>query len=79
MPRHRCPPTCHRCPDLNDDVMPGCMGTAANQGSPQTARLLTWCTCKTALPTDANAAALVATLTARVDELERRLAELEAR
>jgi hypothetical protein len=54
------------------------MGTAANQG-PHTARSLAWCTCKSALPTDANTPALVATLTARVDELERRLAELEAR
>lgn len=54
--------------------MPGCMGTAANQGSPATARLLTWCTCSAdrSLPTeDSNAA--------RIAALETRIAELEAR
>lgn len=76
MPSHRCPPTCHRCPHLNDDVMPGCMGTAAMSTEP---RSLFWCTCSAALPTDASPAALIATLTARVDELEQRLANLEAR
>jgi hypothetical protein len=24
---HRCPKWCHRCPDMNGDVMPGCWGT----------------------------------------------------
>jgi uncharacterized protein YceH (UPF0502 family) len=56
--------------------MPGCMGTAAMSTEP---RSLFWCTCSAALPTDASPAALIATLTARVDELEQRLANLEAR
>jgi hypothetical protein len=25
--RHVCPPRCHRCPDLNGDVMPMCWGS----------------------------------------------------
>lgn len=69
---HRCPPNCHRCPDLDDDVMPGCMGTAANQGSPETARLMTWCTCSAnrRLPTEDSNAARIAALEARIAELE---------
>lgn len=72
---HRCPPTCHRCPDLDDDVMPGCMGTASNQGTPTTARLMTWCTCTAnrKLPAEDNAAARIAVLEARLTELEARL------
>ena len=27
--KHTCPERCHRCPDMNGEVMPGCMGTAA--------------------------------------------------
>lgn len=77
MSAHRCPPCCHRCPDLDDDVMPGCMGTAANQG-PNTLRLMTWCTCTAALPTEGAPESQVALLTARVSELEERLARLEA-
>ncbi|MFD6874510.1 MULTISPECIES: hypothetical protein [unclassified Streptomyces] len=69
---HTCPPTCHRCPDLDDDVMPGCLGTAANQGTPETLRLLTWCTCTAALPTEDSLTARIAHLEARVTELENR-------
>ncbi|MFF2009146.1 hypothetical protein ACFVWY_08745 [Streptomyces sp. NPDC058195] len=71
---HRCPPNCHRCPDLDDDVMPGCMGTATNQGTPATARLLTWCTCSAnrSLPAEDNANARIAALEARIAELEAR-------
>ena len=25
--KHRCSPWCHRCPDLDGDIMPGCYGT----------------------------------------------------
>lgn len=72
---HRCPPNCHRCPDLNDDVMPHCIGTASNQGQAETARLLTWCTCAAnrALPTEDSNAARIAALEARITELEARL------
>ncbi len=72
---HRCPPTCHRCPDLDDDVMPGCMGTASNQGTRTTARLMTWCTCTAnrSLPAEDNAAVRIAVLEARLTELEARL------
>lgn len=69
---HRCPPNCHRCPDLDDDVMPGCTGTAANQGTPDTNRLLTWCTCTVDLPAEDSLAARIAHLEARVTELENR-------
>ncbi|MFE4658130.1 hypothetical protein ACFRFJ_15775 [Streptomyces hydrogenans] len=71
---HRCPPHCHRCPDLDDDVMPGCLGTASNQGTPATARLLTWCTCAAdrTLPTEDSNAARIAALEARITELESR-------
>ncbi|MFJ3923061.1 hypothetical protein [Streptomyces sp. NPDC090022] len=71
---HRCPPHCHRCPDLNDDVMPGCLGTASNQGSPNTARLLTWCTCTAnhQLSSEDNLAARITALEARITELENR-------
>lgn len=70
---HRCPPNCHRCPDLDDDVMPGCMGTAANQ-SPTTLRLMTWCTCSAnrSLPAEDSNAARIAALEARIAELEAR-------
>lgn len=70
---HRCPPNCHRCPDLDDDVMPGCMGTAANQG-PHTLRLLTWCTCSANgdLPAEDSANARIAALEARIAALEAR-------
>ncbi|MFJ3793824.1 hypothetical protein [Kitasatospora sp. NPDC090091] len=74
--RHRCPPCCHRCPDLDDEIMPGCMGTAANLGAEHGA--LTWCTCRASLPSDANPAALIELLTTRVDDLTRRITELEA-
>lgn len=72
MTAHRCPPNCHRCPDLDDDVMPRCMGTAANQGSPGTARLLTRCTCAAnrSLPTEDSAMARIAALEARIEQLE---------
>jgi hypothetical protein len=73
---HQCPPTCHRCPDLDDDVMPGCMGTASNQSArEETRRLLTWCTCSAnlALPAEDSAAARIALLEARVADLEARL------
>ncbi|MFJ9029774.1 hypothetical protein ACIRQP_14820 [Streptomyces sp. NPDC102274] len=71
---HRCPPNCHRCPDLDDDVMPACMGTASNQ-SPNTLQLLTWCTCSAnqSLPTEDNTNARIAALEARITELEARL------
>lgn len=71
---HRCPPNCHRCPDLDDDVMPGCMGTASNQ-SKGTLRLLTWCTCSASrkLPAEDSANARIAALEARITELEARL------
>ncbi|KAB8162943.1 hypothetical protein FH609_004245 [Streptomyces sp. 3MP-14] len=71
MTSHRCPPTCHRCPDLDGDVMPGCMGTAANQAGADTARLLTWCTCSAnlTLPQEDNLAHRVALLEARLAEL----------
>ncbi|MFE3123710.1 hypothetical protein ACFXHD_09845 [Streptomyces hydrogenans] len=71
---HRCPPHCHRCPDLDDDVMPGCLGTASNQGTPATARLLTWCTCAAdrTLPAEDSIAARIAALEARITELESR-------
>jgi len=39
---HRCPPWCHRCPDLRGDVLPGCMGTA---GLARDGRDLSRCTC----------------------------------
>ncbi|WP_406324431.1 hypothetical protein [Streptomyces niveus] len=70
---HRCPPNCHRCPDLDDDVMPSCMGTAANQ-SPNTLRLLTWCTCSAnrELPAEDSTNARIAALEARIAELEAR-------
>ena len=29
MKRHRCPPWCHKCPRMDGEIMPGCMGTAA--------------------------------------------------
>lgn len=71
---HRCPSNCHRCPDLDDDVMPGCMGTAANQ-STGTLRLTTWCTCSAnrALPTEDSTNARIAALEARITELEAQL------
>lgn len=71
---HKCPPHCHRCPTLDDDVMPMCMGTAANQ-SASTTRLLTWCTCAAdhTLSSEDNAAARIAALEARIAELEQRL------
>lgn len=77
MSAHQCPPCCHRCPDLDDQIMPGCMGTAANLTAERGA--LTWCTCRAGLPADASPAALISLLTARVDELERRLAKVEER
>jgi hypothetical protein len=72
---HRCPPNCHRCPDLDDDAMPYCTGTAANQGQPETNRLLTWCTCAAnhTLPAEDHQAARIAALEARLAELEARL------
>ncbi|MGS2592074.1 hypothetical protein [Streptomyces hebeiensis] len=72
---HRSPPHCHRCPDLDDDVMPGCMGTASNQGTDATARLLTRCTCSAnrELPAEDSANARIAALEARLAELEARL------
>ncbi|MEU3507629.1 hypothetical protein ABZ733_06835 [Streptomyces longwoodensis] len=75
MTTHTCPPCCHNCPDLNDDVMPGCMGTAALATDP---RSTFWCTCDAALPTEGTPEAQVALLTARVRELEDKLARLEA-
>jgi hypothetical protein len=75
MTAHVCPPCCHRCPDMDDDVMPGCLGTAALAANP---RSLAWCTCQAALPAEGAPAAQTALLAARVEELERRLAELEA-
>lgn len=75
MTAHQCPPCCHRCPDLDDDVMPACMGTAALALNTKS---MDWCTCEAALPADASPAALISLLTARVDELERRLAALES-
>lgn len=71
---HQCPPHCHRCPDLDDDVMPNCMGTASNQGSPHTNRLLTWCTCTAnrELSHEDNLAARIEVLEARITALENR-------
>lgn len=47
MSKHRCPDRCHKCPDLDGQVMPGCMGTAALA---QTATDLSYCTCVRTLP-----------------------------
>jgi hypothetical protein len=76
MTAHTCPPCCHICPDLDDTVMPGCMGTAALQ-TPTTLHVMTWCTCEAALPAEATPEAQVALLTTRVAQLEERLARLE--
>lgn len=75
MSAHVCPPCCHHCPDAEGAVIPGCMGTAAlalHDGS------FDWCTCEVDLPTEGTAEAQVALLTARVRELEDKLARLEA-
>lgn len=55
---------------MGDDVMPGCMGTAAlGTADP---RSLAWCTCDadTALPTEDSMAARIAKLEQRITELE---------
>ncbi|NML55332.1 hypothetical protein HHL19_16300 [Streptomyces sp. R302] len=51
------------------------MGTASNQGSSATARLLTWCTCSAnrTLPAEDSTAARIAALEVRIAELEARL------
>lgn len=76
MTTHTCPPCCHICPNLDDTVMPGCMGTAALATDP---RSLFWCTCEAVLPTEGTPEAQVALITARIRELEEKLAHLEAR
>jgi hypothetical protein len=72
---HVCPPCCHICPDADDDVIPGCLGTAA-MGSADP-RSFEWCTCEAKLPADATPEGQIALLTARVAQLEERLARLE--
>lgn len=42
MTDHSCPEYCHRCPVLDGDVMPSCMGTAARCSDPKS---LDCCTC----------------------------------
>lgn len=73
---HECSSVCHPCPDLEGDIMPGCMGTAALSLDPTS---FNWCTCESDLPTEASAATEVLILRSRVAQLEARLAELEAR
>lgn len=75
MTAHTCPPCCHICPDMDDTVMPGCMGTAALALED---RSFAWCTCEASLPADTSPAALISLLTTRVAELEARLARLES-
>ena len=42
MSKHRCPDHCHKCPDMDGQVMPGCMGTAAMARGPYD---MSYCTC----------------------------------
>lgn len=66
MPRavsHSCSRHCHHCPDLDGEIMPGCMGTAARANGP---RDMYACTCVRRVSRD------------NVVSLERRVAKLEA-
>lgn len=67
---HHCPTFCHPCPDLDDDVMPSCLGTSALGGADP--RSLTWCTCSAngELLAEEAAAARIAALEARIAALE---------
>lgn len=67
---HSCPTFCHLCPDVDDEVMPRCLGTAALGGADR--RSLTWCTCSAngELLSEEAAAARIAVLEARIAVLE---------
>ena len=67
---HSCPPFCHLCLDVDDEVMPNCLGTAALGGADP--RSLTWCTCSAngELLAEEAAAARIAALEARIAALE---------
>ena len=64
---HRCPNRCHRCPLMNGDVMPGCMGTAALATNP---RDMSHCTCALHSNDDMES------LRARVKKLEGKILQM---
>jgi hypothetical protein len=74
--KHRCPPRCHLCPDLDGDLMPMCMGSAALAIGP---RDRSYCTCRVeevGRRRDIDQiAGTVRALFTRVRELEKQLGE----
>jgi hypothetical protein len=72
MSKHKCPDYCHRCPLLGGQIMPGCMGTAANVGKPHD---MGSCTCDRSAPKKHTADGGVPTTRER--HLEKRIALLE--
>lgn len=60
---HRCSDSCHRCPDLNGDIMPGCMGTAVLSDGTD----MSYCTCGTKSAKD------------KFEELRTRIIKLEGK
>jgi hypothetical protein len=73
---HRCPPRCHRCPDLDRrEVLPYCMGTAAMGIADATS--LAWCTCKR--PGRGGTASQPSPEQQRIDSLERQVLALKSR
>lgn len=66
--KHRCPPRCHRCPDLHGEIMPGCMGTAVLAHGPFD---MSFCTCHRSASPDNDATEK------QIRDLQKRVAVLE--